>query len=149
MKYIIIETGTWWLCETFDQNSKIIDKGICYLLDNDKILYAKGFNNDFFRKATEDEYKSFYHKKGFIFKGDKVVITKGRKLPIGKEYVVKDFYRFVAYNTYGHRYTDYVIFTTGEKTALKNVRIPGFEDLNNVYKFVNGFNISGPIYSLD
>ena len=72
-KKIIIEYGKYWKCENLDNLAPITEEGIVLLLDNGSrefISENENINLNNYRKATEEEYKDFYHKNGFIFKDD-------------------------------------------------------------------------------
>jgi len=144
MEKIVIEYGNYWTCENHDLLAPIEEEGIEFLFNDGSRFYLKdGEHIDFeMRKATDAEYKDYYHKEGFLFKGDKVKIIKGKKIPIGTEKEIKDFHRYNVQGTYGHQYTDYVDFTDGTKTNIQNVRIPGLENIDYVFEYKR-LNVGG------
>ena len=92
---------------------------VAYQLEGDTYIANIPFN---YRMATKEEKQLYYMKKGHLFKGQEVEIVKGRKLPIGSKHIIKSFYRYNVAGTYGHCYTDYVVFEDGTKTDVMNIR---------------------------
>lgn len=122
----IITSANYWVCENMDLLAPINEDGIEYLLSNntririnendttsENALYIASL-----KRANEEEKKQFAREQyGYIFRGDKVVITRGRKM-LNEEKIVNGYYRFVASETYGKVYTDYVFFTDGTKVNI-------------------------------
>lgn len=62
---IIIEHSRYWKCENMDLLADIIEEGDCFLLNDNTIEYNPSdvaICIDFYRKATEEEYREYYHK---------------------------------------------------------------------------------------
>lgn len=151
-KKFIIDIGEVWECE--DSLAPISWEGYQVLFnDGSRILVDSLSEAENYREATEEEAKEFYRSLNFLFVGDEVVIIKGRKIPLGEHKVIKGFSKFVVPNTYGKRYTDYVHFTDGTKTNIRNVRnvkandslIKSMGRPNIAIEFENGINLSGRI----
>ena len=144
---IVIENGNYWRCENLDNLAPITEEGVVLLLDNgtrEFISENENVNLKNYRKATEEEYKHFYHKNGHIFKNDNVLIVSGRKIPKGTIKKVKDFYTYNIPGTFGHAFTDYIVFDDDTKTNIQNVRVLGYENVTYVTEF-KPINISGRI----
>lgn len=149
---IIIDIGNVW--ESEDSLAPIYWEGYSVLFNDGSQLIIDSLSEiKNYRKATEEEVKEFYRSLNFLFKGDEVVIIKGRKIPVGEHKVIKGFSQFLVPNTYGHRYTHYVHFTDGTKTDIHNVKnvktndslIKSMNRPNIAIKFENGINLSGNI----
>lgn len=118
----VISISRVWRCVNADMLAPICWEGYCVLFsDNTCEIIDKGFEIRN-RMANEREKKDFARRLGYVFEGDTVEIVKGRKLPIGEHKIVKDAYRYEVPNTYGHSYTDYLVFTDGTKTNIDNVK---------------------------
>ena len=149
---IIIDVGYVW--ESEDSLAPIYWEGYSVLFNDGSQLIIDSLSEIAnYRKATEEEVKEFYRSLNFLFKGDEVVIIKGRKIPVGEHKVIRGFSQFLVPNTYGRRYTNYVHFTDGTKTDIHNVKnvktndslIKSMNRPNIAIKFENGINLSGNI----
>lgn len=150
----IIARGSYWICANMDLLADIIEEGTEYLLDDGtRIRVPDGKENELVNSleyATEEEKKQYAREHyNYIFRGDKVIIARGRKLK-GEEKVVNGYYRFEVAGTYGKVYTDYIYFTDGTKTNLQNLDVVGvdYKDNYRIYQktFSNYmFNVGGRI----
>ena len=127
---VIIATGRTWHCENMDLLAPIDKEGTTYLFSNGEqhILWdddevdnnpedvVKLFNEA--RSATEEERKQYARiVRGAIFKGDKVVINRGRKM-VGEVKIALREYRYDVANTYGHVCVHYLVFEDGTKVNI-------------------------------
>lgn len=125
----IIASGNYWVCENMDTLAPIIEEGTMYLLDDGTTTKV----NPGLEYATEAEKKLFASREyGTIFKGDQVVIKRGRKM-LNEVKEVKGSYRFVVDGTYGKVYTDYLTFTDGTKVNIDHCDVVGVEHKNTTY----------------
>ncbi len=149
----IIASSKYWKCENMDNLAPIIEEGTEYLLsDGTRVLIAD--NNEYPNKperANEQEKKAFASQEyGTIFKGDNVIIKRGRKM-VGETKVVKGYYRYNVAGTYGKQYTDYLLFTDGTKCNLQHCDVVGVEHKSYVYRKyeeklnISTFNVGGRI----
>ena len=137
----IICSGNYWVCENMDNLAPIIETGVQYLLSDGTTLNLKdGVCDDTFQLlcdlewATKEEKKAFASQEyGTIFKGDKIIIKRGRKM-LGETKEVKGYYKYVAPGTYGHRYTEYLLFTDGTKCNLQHCDVVGVTHKNCQYR---------------
>lgn len=150
----IIGVGYVWECENLDWDSPISWQGYRVLFnDGSKVIIDSLSEVENYQEATEEEVKEFYRSLNFISEGDEVVIIKGRKIPLGEHKVIKGFSRFVVPNTYGKQYTDYVHFTDGTRTDIRNVKNVKADDFliecmgrpNVAVQLNGGLNLSGRI----
>ena len=86
----IIASSKYWKCENMDNLAPIIEEGTEYLLsDGTRVLIAD--NNEYPNKperANEQEKKAFASQEyGTIFKGDNVIIKRGRKM-VGERFKI-------------------------------------------------------------
>lgn len=151
---IIIGVGNVWECENLDWDAPISWEGYRVLFNDGSNLICDSLSEvENYREATEEEVKEFYRRLNFLSVGDEVVIIKGRKIPVGEHKVIKGFSRFVVPNTYGKRYTDYVHFTDGTRTDIRNVKNVKADDFliecmgrpNIAVQLGGGLNLSGRI----
>lgn len=66
----------------------------------------------------EEARTIWHHKHGIKLKGDKVVVNRGRKLPIGSVKIISDIRPYK--DRYGRTVCDYAYFTDGTKTNIEN-----------------------------
>ena len=128
---LIIARRNYWTCSNIDLLAPIEETGYVYLLSDGTQIRCRDEHPEDedvligLSWASEEEKKQYCREHyGYIYKGDKVVITRGRKMK-GEEKVVNGYYRFNVAGTYGHRYTDYVYFTDGTKTNIDNCDVVG------------------------
>lgn len=129
---VVIKTSPCWTCENMDLLAPIDKEGTVYLFSNNEqhIIWDNdqaGFDNlapevqEMFQKsraATEEEVKQFARiVRGAIFKGDKVVINRGRKM-VGEQKIAFREYRYDVANTYGHVCVHYLVFEDGTKVNI-------------------------------
>lgn len=151
----IIASGNYWICENMDNLAPICETGTSYLLsdgstigvqdnvesDNKKLIES-------LEMATKEEKKLFASQKyGIIFKDDKVVINRGRKM-VGEVKQVKGYFRYEVAGTYGHQYTNYLAFTDGTKCNIQNCDVLNVEhqDVHRRYQEElnsSTFNVGG------
>lgn len=90
----------------------------------DRVTYmeddVRTWDNEAIIDATEEELETYRKYRRDFRIGDKVIITRGRKM-LNETKEIKDFYRFVVPNTFGKKYTDYLVFTDGTKVNRFNV----------------------------
>lgn len=143
----IIDYGNVWTCENMDNLAPINWEGY-------KVLFSDGSTKVIddldevseYAVASEEEVKDFYRERNYLFIGDEVEIIRGRKIPIGEHKIVKGFYTYKVSGTYGHRQTEYVIFTDGTKTDIINVRNVKCKYLDEWTKeFTTGYSLCGRI----
>lgn len=147
MELCIIETGRSWECENMDNLAPIIDTGTSYLLSNgDVITVWNNKDNDEINLlkikelpfATNEQRAQFIHEEyGVIFKGDHVVIKRGRKM-VGETKEVSGYYRYDVPGTYGKQYTEYLLFTDGTKVNINHCDVVGcvhqeYKDQGEIY----------------
>lgn len=132
-KPVIIQTGYIWACDSMDTDANIIDEGRSYLLSNNEVLelWEKDYNEEVnkfiqsLRMATFEEKKQFARiARCAIFKGDEVIIARGRKMN-GEKKTVLSAFRYEVRGTYGHVGTDYLRFTDGTKVVAHHCDIVG------------------------
>lgn len=134
----IITMQPWWTCDNLDTLTPINKSGIAILLHDGTVEYYE--DNQVipnYAEATEDDIKALAHSRGFYFIGDTVDIVKGKLKGTSKR-IVNEF-KYVVPNTYGHVYTDYLVFDDGTKTNIRNCQI---NNVTVITKF-NGFHIGG------
>ena len=73
--------------------------------------------------ATEEQKQAFLNKRGIVFNGNMVDIVKGKLK--GERTQISGYFEYYIRNTYGHGKVDYLTFTDGTKTALRNCTING------------------------
>lgn len=139
----VIDYGRVWSCENMDNLAPINWEGYKVLFDDGTIEIVDSLKG--FEKATEEETKDFYQRKNFIFKNDKVVIVKGKKLPLGEQKTVEKFFDYIIPNTYGKRIIKYVLFTDGTKTNIKNIKNAKATGEEQAQEFVAGYCLNGRI----
>lgn len=107
-----------------DTLAPITREGYQYLFDDNstKIVWDDERTNEQYEMATEEEKHLFYNRMGYLFKGDKVKIVKGRKM-VGETKTINGFWKYVVPGTYGKIYTEYVYFTDGTKVNQDYVRV--------------------------
>lgn len=152
----IIASGSYWICENMDNLAPIIETGMMYLLSDgstrkfqDNIIEDDDPFN-LLEYANETEKKAYASQEyGTIFKGDKVVIKRGRKM-VGEIKEVKGYYRYDVDGTYGKVYTEYLLFTDGTKVNINHCDVVGVTHKNVKYgnqtlyfrKYEENLNIS-------
>lgn len=135
----IIACGNYWVCENMDTLAPICETGYQYLLSDGSRVNVQDDVEDDNKKliesleiATKEEQKLFASQKyGIIFKGDKVVINRGRKMR-GEVKQVKGFFRYDIKGTY-HQCVDYLTFTDGNKCNILNCDVLNV-DHKDVYR---------------
>ena len=133
----IIASGNYWKCANMDLLANIIEEGTEYLLsDGTRILVPENKEDERLNNlefATEEEIKEYARINfGSIFKGDEVIINRGRKMK-GEHKIVEKTYRYTVPNTYGKQYTDYLVFTDGTKVNIHHCDVVGIEYKNTFY----------------
>lgn len=135
----IIARGFYWVCENMDLLAPIIETGMEYLLSDGTIRRVPDnvIEDDdplaTMEYATEADKKAFASQEyGTIFKGDTIVIKRGRKM-VGETKVVKGYYRYDVPGTYGHQYTEYLLFTDGTKVNIQHCDVLGVDHKNVRY----------------
>lgn len=140
----IIASGKCWSCANMDNLAPITAEGTEYLLSDDKriIIWDDDFSDDnklkielikSLDRATLDEKQNYARRKrNMIFKGDTVIIKRGRKM-VGETKVVKGYSRFDVEGTYGHAYTEYLLFTDGTKVNINHCDVVGIEYEHDFY----------------
>ena len=120
-----VEKAPYWACENLDLNAPIVEVGVAFLLEDGTTDYIEEGKvvEDTYIRVADSEYKSFYNKKGFVFKGDCIDVVKGKMK--GHQGVVKSFFRYNVEGTYGKVYTDYIVFEDGSKTNILNCCVNG------------------------
>ena len=143
----IIDYGKVWTCENMDDLAPITWEGYKVLFSDGSIEVIDDLDEvSKYERANIEEYKDFYRERNFIFVGDEVEIIKGRKLPIGEHKIVEGFYTYQVPGTYGHKQTEYIIFTDGSKTDIVNVRnVKCKQPDGRAKKFTIGYSLSGRI----
>ena len=141
----IIDYGRVWTCENMDNLAPIDWEGYKVLFSDGSIEVIDDLDEvSEYERANIEEYKDFYRERNYLFIGDEVEVIKGRKLPIGEHKIIKDFFIFEVKGTYGHKQTEYVIFTDGTKTDIRNVKsVKCKQSDERTKKFTNGYNLSG------
>lgn len=139
----IIDFGQVWTCENLDTLAPINWEGVRVLFDDNSIEIFDEIPENF-EFADSHERALFFAKQNFIKKGDSVVVTAGRTIAKGEVRIVDKFFDFVPNGTFGHGKTKYVVFTNGEKIALKNVANIFNKSKNPSREFV-GLDLSGRI----
>lgn len=79
-------------------------------MDDDR----RSWNNNAVVDATDDEIELYRKYCKHFCKGDKIIITKGRKMK-GEIKEVKSQFVYRPYGTFGHNDIDYLVFTDGTK----------------------------------
>lgn len=145
----IIACGNYWVCENMDLLAPICETGYQYLLsdgssvnvqddvesDNKKLIESLEI-------ATEEEKKLFASQRyGIIFKGDKVIINRGRKM-VGEIKEVKGFFKYEIAGTYGHQYTNYLTFTDGIKCNIQNCDLLNVDHQDKYRRYQEELNCS-------
>lgn len=122
VKYV--EKGYCWECENMDNLAPITRQGIEYLLTNGKrvIEWDNTPTQNTYIKASEQERQNTLQKMGFLFDNQRVKIIGGRTIPHGTIKTIKGFFTFEPTGTYGHKTTNYVIFTDNTKIQTKHIR---------------------------
>lgn len=125
MELKIIAYGNYWVCSNMDTLAPIIEEGVEYLLSDGRRVRINDHHTEEDLKelkglcmATVEERKQFASQEyGYIFKGQKVVIKRGRKY-LNEIKEVKGYYRYEVPGTYGRQYTEYLLFTDGTKVNI-------------------------------
>lgn len=145
MEKKIIAHGKYWVCENMDNLAPIIETGTEYLLSDDSTIRIKDNNFDDADKskieqitnletATLEEKMNYARKKfSVIYKGDIVVVKRGRKY-VGETKEVKGYYRYDVAGTYGHAYTEYLLFTDGTKVNINHCDTIGVDYEPYIYQ---------------
>lgn len=129
----IISISKVWSCENMDLNAPINWGGYNVLFDdNTSSIVGKAYIN-VYEMASEEEKKDFARRLGYVFEGDIVETVKGRKIPIGERKIVKSSYKYEVRGTYGHIFTEYLVFSDGSKTNINNVKPVNIRLFNNGY----------------
>lgn len=137
----IIDGCYYWVCENFDLLAPIIEEGTEYLLSDNSLIqvpYNDKTSDNYnliksLEVASEEERKKYANEHyNVIFKGDKVIIARGRKMK-GEEKIVNGYYRFDVRGTYGHQYTEYLFFTDGTKVNINHCDVVGINHQKNFY----------------
>lgn len=132
----IIACEPCWACENLDNLAPITEEGSAVLFDdNTTKIFWNNEKMPRFEKATDEEAQHFWEKRGYIFPGNIVEIFKGRKF-VGEFKTVSSFFRFEVPGTFGHQYTDYVVFDDGTRVNIKNIR-PIVKLFDNVDLFLS------------
>lgn len=139
----VIDYGRVWTCENMDNLAPIDWEGYKVLFSDGSTEIVDSLKG--FERATEEEIKDFYQKRNFIFKNDKIVVIKGRKLPLGEQKTVERFFDYEIPNTYGKRIAKYVVFTDGTKTDIKNIKNIKATGEEQAKEFTTGYCLSGRI----
>ena len=128
-----VEKAPYWACENLDLNAPIVEEGMAYLLEDGSTDYIEDGKvpADTYIRVTESEYKAFYNRKGFVFRGNLVEVYKGRMK--GYKGIAKSFFRYDVAGTYGKVYTDYIVFEDGSKTNILNCCINGTRLISEYY----------------
>jgi len=143
---LIISSGRSWHCENMDTLAPIDDEGTTYLLSNNETVvvweseYKKNPNNptiqllNSLRWATPEERKQFARvARNAIFKGDKVLISRGRKM-VGEVKVAQSGYKYIVDGTYGHVWTNYLRFEDGTKVNIDHCDVVGIDYIPEFYE---------------
>ena len=142
----IIDYGRVWTCENMDLLAPINWEGYKVLLSDGSTIVVDDMSTLCYEKANNEEVCDFYRSQNFIFVGDEVEVVKGRKIPVGTHKIVSGFFDFVVPGTYGHNQTEYVCFTDGTKTDIKNIKnVMCKQAGTSAKKFTVGYNLSGRI----
>lgn len=76
-------------------------------------------NDDLYWMEIDEEARvNYLHANGMILEGDRVMVIKGRKIPLGEVKTVRKIYPFK--DRYGRWIADYLYFTDGTKTNMRN-----------------------------
>jgi hypothetical protein len=134
----IIAQGDYWVCENMDTLAPIIEQGVEFLMSDNSTIRIKYGEEIEYERANDRECHEFYNKRGFVFEGDKVDIVKGKMK--GESKTISCFFKYVVPNTYGKKYTDYVVFTDDTKTNIANCEING----KRAFMF-NGIKVGGRV----
>ena len=132
----IIASGIYWVCENMDTLAPITEEGIEYLLSDGSRVYVK--NGECYpgvkpEMANDAEKRAFASQEyGSIFKGDTIVIHRGRKM-VGEVKKVKGYYRYDVPGTYGKQYTEYLLFDDGTKCNLQHCDVVGINHKSFVH----------------
>ena len=141
MERKIIACGEYWDCANMDTLAPITEVGMEYLLSDDSRILIKNSDKtsnaynlikslDWANEGEQKLYVSTHY--NIIFKGDKVVIARGRKMK-GEEKIVNGYCRYEVPGTYGKIYTDYLFFTDGTKVNILHCDVVGVDYTNNFY----------------
>lgn len=82
---------------------------VTYMIDD-----IRTYDNEAIIDATDEELETYRKHKGEFKIGDIVKIVAGRNMK-GETKEIAKMFRFTVPNTYGKRYTDYLVFTDGTK----------------------------------
>lgn len=143
---VIISASHSWHCENMDTLAPIDDEGTTYLLSNNETIVIweserkQKPNNPTIqllkslRWATQEERKQFARvARNAIFKGDKVLISRGRKM-IGEVKVALNGYKYVVDGTYGRVWTNYLRFEDGTKVNIDHCDVVGIDYVSEFYE---------------
>ena len=116
----IIAKSRYWTCENMDLLAPINEQGNIYLLSNNEtICIADREIAPKLEYANQEEILEFARQyRHYVFAGDKVNIIKGKMK--GESKVVAKYFKYVVPNTYGHAFTNYLVFADGTKTDIFN-----------------------------
>ena len=143
----IIRTGNYWKCANMDTLAPIIEEGIMYLFNDGSKKKFKDYVIDdetmTIPYATKEEQQAYASKVyGYIFKGDKIIINRGRKM-VGEIKTVKGYYKYNVNGTYGKCYTEYLLFTDGTKVNIDYCDVIGISHNQFEYRtYCDMFNQS-------
>ena len=82
---------------------------VTYMIDDERT-----YSNEAIIDATDEELEIYRKYKREFKIGDTIKIVAGRKMK-GEIKEIAKMFRYVIPNTYGKRYTDYLVFTDGTK----------------------------------
>ena len=117
--YKVDETGmsltiaTFYNPETKEEFTKMV-----WDMDDDRLLWDEEIQEMRYMRINEEARRKWLHEAGNILEGDVAKVVKGRKLPIGKTGRVKKIVPY--YDKYKRWICDYIYFTDGTKTNIKN-----------------------------
>lgn len=146
----VVSHSYYWRCIDSDYCSPIEESGLVLLFDNGTTEYIENGNEEdiIYERCDEEEVKNYLRTyRNAVFEGDKVTISKGKKM-VGETKIVKYSFRYEVKNTYGHKLVDYLVFEDGTKVNLINCLNSLGKEVRQFVKNVRkyDFPIGGQIY---
>lgn len=122
---IVYAKAPYWTCENMDLNAPITETGTHLITDSGELFIKGNEKLPSYTIATEEQKQAFLNKRGIVFNGDMVDITKGKLK--GERKQISGYFEYYIRNTYGHGKVDYLTFTDGTKTNINNCLIDGIK----------------------
>lgn len=115
--YKVAESGGSYIVDTF-YNPVTKESYTECVRDYDYSDCSRDKDDLYYMDIDEDARRAWLHDRGIILKGDRVMVVKGRKIPLGTVAEVVDIYDWK--DRYGRTQTTYAVFADGRKTNIDN-----------------------------